>query len=78
MPFSSPENPSTWTIANEFAQVRLAVDREGNDPRLAIHDLASDRVVWLDAFQLAALTRFTPAQFEAFMNPDLPATPTSS
>jgi hypothetical protein len=74
MPFSTPDRDATWTIANEFAQVRLAVDRQGNDPRLAIHDLAADRTVWLDAFQLAALTRFTPAQFEAFMNPEPPTT----
>jgi hypothetical protein len=42
-----------WIIANEFAQVRLTVDTNGNDPRLCIEDLATERRIYLDAFELA-------------------------
>ena len=31
-----------WIISNEFAQVRLTIDRRGNDPRLRIEDMATD------------------------------------
>ena len=53
---SGPRNTAKvqeWIIANEFAQVRLTIDRRGNDPRLRIEDLTSDVSVAFDAFLLA-------------------------
>ncbi len=50
------DSPAGAVIANEFAAVRLSIDRRGNAPRLRIDDLAEGRVVFLDAFELSALT----------------------
>ena len=35
-------NAQEWIISNEFAQVRLTIDRRGNDPRLRIEDMTTD------------------------------------
>lgn len=59
-----------WIIANEFAQVRLTVDTNGNDPRLCIEDLASERRIYLDAFGLAGLTTATPEELARYMDPN--------
>jgi hypothetical protein len=59
-----------WLIANEFAQVRLTIDRSGYDPRLVIEDLTTDRVIMLDAFMLAGLTTATAEAFDRHMDPN--------
>ena len=33
-------NDDPWLLGNEFAQVRVWIDRSGHDPRLVIEDLA--------------------------------------
>jgi hypothetical protein len=59
-----------WIIVNEFAQVRLTVDTNGNDPRLCIEDLATERRIYLDAFGLASLTTATPEELALYMDPN--------
>ena len=58
-----------WIIVNEFAQVRLTIDTNGNDPRLCIEDLATERRIYLDAFGLAGLTTATPEELARYMDP---------
>lgn len=59
-----------WIIANEFAQVRLTIDTNGNDPRLCIEDLATERRIYLDAFGLAGLTTATLEELARYMDPN--------
>ena len=59
-----------WIIANEFAQVRLTIDTNGNDPRLCIEDHATARRIYLDAFGLAGLTTATPEELARYMDPN--------
>jgi hypothetical protein len=59
-----------WIIANEFAQVRLTIDRRGNDPRLRIDDLANDVSVAFDAFLLAGLTTASAEDLARHMDPN--------
>jgi hypothetical protein len=50
--------------------VRLTVDTNGNDPRLCIEDLATERRIYLDAFGLAGLTTATPEELARYMDPN--------
>ena len=59
-----------WIISNEFAQVRLTIDRRGNDPRLRIEDMATDVSVAFDAFMLAGLTTASADDLARHMDPD--------
>jgi hypothetical protein len=59
-----------WYITNEFAQVKLTVDKSGNDPRLCIEDLSTERRVYLDAFMLASFTMATEQELARFMDPN--------
>ena len=59
-----------WIISNEFAQVRLTIDRRGNDPRLRIEDMATDVSVAFDAFMLAGLTTASAEDLARHMDPD--------
>jgi len=61
---------SEWIVVNEFAQVRLTIDANGNDPRLCIEDLATERRIYLDAFGLAGLTTATPEELARYMDPN--------
>jgi hypothetical protein len=63
-------NLQEWIIANEFAQVRLTVDRRGNDPRLRIEDLTNDVSVAFDAFLLAGLTTASAEDLARHMDPN--------
>lgn len=42
-------------VRNEFAAVELALDVDGNGPRLRLTDLRSGRVAFLGALELEAL-----------------------
>jgi hypothetical protein len=59
-----------WIIVNEFAQVRLTIDAKGNDRRLCIEDLATERRIYLDAFGLAGLTTATSEELARYMDPN--------
>jgi hypothetical protein len=45
----------TEVIGNEFAQVAVSFDAEGNSPRLRLEDLRTGRVRYLDALELETL-----------------------
>ena len=53
------DDPRGWAqpvlLENEFARVRLTIDREGNSPRLRIEVLETDDVGFLDALVLERL-----------------------
>jgi hypothetical protein len=70
MPSRAIRSEDLWVLTNEFAQVRLTVDTNGNDPRLRIKDLSSGLSVALDAFLLAALTTATEAELTRHMDPN--------
>ncbi len=56
-------------VDNEFAAVRLTIDRSGNGPRLRIEDLSSAQVTYLDALTLEALTWASPERLRALLDP---------
>ena len=60
-----------WVLANEFANVRLSIDTQGNDPRLRIEDLDSGATICLDAFVLAALIAVDDQTLAAHARSDL-------
>lgn len=59
-----------WIISNEFAQVRLTIDRRGNDPRLLIEDLGNDTSAAFDAFLLAGLITASAEDLARHMDPN--------
>jgi hypothetical protein len=70
MPSRAIRSEDVWVLTNEFAQVRLTVDTNGNDPRLRVEDLSSGLSVALDAFLLAALTTATEEELTRHMDPN--------
>lgn len=59
-----------WIVTNEFAKVRLTIDMSGNDPRLCIEDLTTERRIYLDAFGLAGLTTASQEELARYMDPN--------
>lgn len=59
-----------WIVANEFARVRLSIDRNGHDPRLLVEDLAEGRSILLDALTLACLAREHPDNLACHLFPN--------
>jgi hypothetical protein len=55
------------TVSNEFARVRVRVDRDGNDLRLAIRSLRTGREVFLDALQLESLTWLDESAYRSLL-----------
>src|SRR6266508_3079803 len=58
------------TIANEFASVRVQVDRPGNGPRLKIEDASSGVAIYLDALELQSLAWATHKDLVPFAAPE--------
>ena len=56
-------------VENEFARVRLSIDRSGNGPRLRIEDLTNERVGYLDALTLEALAWADEDRLRALLDP---------
>ena len=65
------KNSVGWILANEFAQVRLEIDRKGNSPRVRIEDLQSGYSICLDAMTLASLVWASDEMLAAHFDPDL-------
>ena len=55
------------TVANEFARVRVRVDRHGNDLRLAVRSLRTGREVCFDALQLESLTWLDESAYRSLL-----------
>ncbi|EIV91852.1 hypothetical protein [Frankia sp. QA3] len=47
-------------LANEFAAVRISVDRRGNSPRLLVEDLETGESILLSPIELASLCLAAP------------------
>ncbi|MGQ9369901.1 hypothetical protein [Azospirillum sp. ST 5-10] len=62
----------SWVIANEFAGVRIRVDRTGHDPRLVVEDLSGEARILLDALTLASLARERPDRLACHLFPGDP------
>jgi hypothetical protein len=62
----------SWILANEFAQVRLSKDRNGNSVRLKVEDLQSGRTICLDPLILASLVWASDDDLAAHADPNLP------
>jgi hypothetical protein len=60
-------------LANEFAQVRIDIDRKGNGPRLRLEDLQSGKSICLDPLILASLVWASDDSLAAHADPDIPA-----
>lgn len=56
-------------IGNEFAQVAVGFDTEGNAPRLRLEDLRSGRIRYLDALELEAIIWLSEERMTALMDP---------
>ncbi|MCW2547898.1 MAG: hypothetical protein JWN96_2358 [Mycobacterium sp.] len=48
------------TLINEFAAVRISLDRAGHDARLLVTDVESGEEILLSPIELAALCQATP------------------
>lgn len=59
-------------VRNEFAAVRVALDRAANGPRLRVDDLETGASVYLDAFVLRTLAVLPPGGLEALCRASLP------
>lgn len=55
-PTDKPTGES-WRIGNEFATVRVSLDRSGHNPRLVIEDIEHGVSIALDPLILASLAR---------------------
>jgi len=62
----------SWVLANEFAQVRLSVDRKGNGPRLCVEDMQTGMAICLDSLVLAGLVWATDDDLAVHVDPDAP------
>lgn len=56
-------------IGNEFAQVSVKFDTEGNSPRLRLEDLRSRRVRYLDALELEAIIWLSEDHLTKLLDP---------
>jgi len=54
-------------LANEFAAVRLSVDRRGHAPRLLVEDLETGRSVLLEPLELASFCAADDADRDAWL-----------
>jgi|GraSoiStandDraft_48_1057284.scaffolds.fasta_scaffold463698_2 hypothetical protein len=57
------------TVANEYATVRIEIDRQGNGDRLRITDLRTGRSTSLDALELQALALATHRDLVPLLDP---------
>ncbi|HLF79399.1 MAG TPA: hypothetical protein VJB57_18095 [Dehalococcoidia bacterium] len=62
-------NDEPVTITNEFASVRIGVDRRGKGPRLMIEDASSGVAIYLDPLELQSLAWATHKDFAVFAAP---------
>jgi hypothetical protein len=56
-------------LSSEFASVEIAIDEQGNGPRLLIRDARSDRCILLDPLELTALAWSRHEELLPLLNP---------
>lgn len=52
--------PEFATLINEFAAVRISLDRQGHDPRLLVQDIETGAEILLSPIELASLCLASP------------------
>lgn len=57
------------SVENEFANVEVSLDRQGNGPRLKVVDRKTGGAAFLDALQLESLVWATAAQMNMLLDP---------
>ena len=63
----NPKRRELAILINEFAAVRLWLDRTGNGPRLLVEDLESGDEAFLDPLELSSFTVATPEDREEWL-----------
>ncbi|HXL60839.1 MAG TPA: hypothetical protein VN959_09240 [Mycobacterium sp.] len=63
----NPKRRELAILINEFAAVRLWLDRTGNGPRLLVEDLESGDEAFLDPLELSSFTVATPEDREDWL-----------
>jgi hypothetical protein len=58
-------------VSNEFADVSVSIDTEGNDPRLRLEDMKTGRVGFLDALELETLAWLPEGGLHKLLDPSL-------
>jgi hypothetical protein len=56
-------------VGNEFAEVSVRFDVDGNAPRLRLEDLRGGRVRYLDALELETIIWLPDEQLSDFLDP---------
>ena len=56
-------------VGNEFAEVSVRFDAEGNAPRLRLEDLRSGRVRYLDALELETIIWLPEERLTSLLDP---------
>ena len=63
----NPKRRELAILINQFAAVRLWLDRNGNSARLLVEDLESGDEVFLDPLELSSFTVATPEDREDWL-----------
>ncbi|WP_407685937.1 hypothetical protein [Mycobacterium sp. HUMS_1102779] len=63
----TPKRRELAVLINEFAAVRLWLDRSGNGPRLLVEDLESGDEAFLDPLELSSFTLAMPEDREEWL-----------
>jgi len=58
-------------IGNEFAQISVTFDVEGNSPRLRLQDLRTGRVRYLDALELETVIWLPQEHLSSLLDPSV-------
>jgi hypothetical protein len=61
--------PDPGVVGSEFAEIKVAVDRQGNGPRLRLEDLRSGRVRYLDALELETIIWLPDGHLRQLLDP---------
>lgn len=56
-------------VANEFAEITVAIDHEGNSPRLRLEDVKTGRVRFLDALELETIVWLPEGHLRRLLDP---------
>jgi hypothetical protein len=63
------ESPAGAVVGNEFAEVAVEIDAQGNSTRLRVTDLKTERVRYLDALELEALVWLPEGHLAQLLDP---------
>jgi hypothetical protein len=61
--------PDPAVVGSEFAEIKVAIDRQGNGPRLRLEDLRTGRVRCLDALELETIIWLPEGHLRKLLDP---------